>query len=376
MLAGYAVHVENSRGRRIPEPRHAYRNDFQRDRDRVIHARAFRRLENKTQVFTGRFSDHFRNRLTHTIEVQQISRTIAAALNLNVDLTEALALVHDIGHPPFGHAGEKALDSAMRKHGEFFDHNLHALRIVEDFELRYIAFRGLNLTFEVREGIIKHSHDYSAVEYPMLAEYLLDCRPPIEAQLIDHTDEIAYTTADMDDGFESRILNIDVLRRLPIFERFYRTVEEQHPTAQRKLKFNETVKRIFDRLVTDLIENTKKRIADSGVRTLEDVRNYPERLAAFSAEVDAERAEAKAFLYQNLYFSDALQDEKIDAELIVGGLFGHFMTHPENLPPAYQDKSKIDSLARVVCDYIAGMTDNFIQQNYERLLSDGLPAED
>ena len=162
MLADYAVRVEQSRGRRIPEPQHPYRNDFQRDRDRVIHARAFRRLEAKTQVFTRRFSDHFRNRLTHTIEVAQIARTIAAQLGLNVDLVEALALVHDVGHPPFGHAGEKALDAAMREHGLFFDHNLHALRIVEDFEVRYARFRGLNLTFEVREGIIKHSHDYSA----------------------------------------------------------------------------------------------------------------------------------------------------------------------------------------------------------------------
>ncbi len=376
MLAGYAVKVENSRGRRIPEPPHAYRNDFQRDRDRVLHARAFRRLENKTQVFTGRYSDHFRNRLTHTIEVQQISRTIAAALQLNVDLTEALALVHDIGHPPFGHAGEKSLDTAMRKHGEYFDHNLHALRIVEDFELRYIAFRGLNLTFEVREGIIKHSHDYKAADHPELREYLLDQRPPLEAQLIDLTDEIAYTTADMDDGFEARILNVDELRKLAIFERFYREVDAQHPTARRKLKFNETVKRIFDRLVTDLIENTRQRIQDSGVQTLEDVRNYPERIAAFSPAVERERAEAKAFLYKNLYFSEALQAEKVDAELIVGGLFGHFMAHPESLPPSYQDKAKIDSLARVVCDYIAGMTDNFIQSNYERLMTDEAPHED
>lgn len=360
--------VEQSRGRRIPEPRHAYRNDFQRDRDRVIHARAFRRLENKTQVFTGRYSDHFRNRLTHTIEVQQISRTIAAALSLNVDLTEALALVHDIGHPPFGHAGEKALDAAMRKHGERFDHNLHALRIVEDFELRYIAFRGLNLTFEVREGIIKHSHDYNEREHPELKEYLLEQRPPLEAQLIDLTDEIAYTTADMDDGFESRILNVDELRAVKVFDRFYREVDAKHPTARRKLKFNETVKRIFDRLVTDLIENTRRHITEAGVKTLEDVRRYPERLAAFSPEVEAERKEAKAFLYQNLYFSEALQAEKVDAELIVGGLFGHFMAHPENLPPAYQDKANAESLARVVCDYIAGMTDNFIQKNYERLM--------
>lgn len=376
MLAGYAVNVENSRGRRIPEPPHAYRNDFQRDRDRVIHSRAFRRLENKTQVFTGRYSDHFRNRLTHTIEVQQISRTIAAALDLNVDLTEALALVHDIGHPPFGHAGEKALNAAMRKHGESFDHNLHALRIVEDFELRYIAFRGLNLTFEVREGIIKHSRDYRESEHPELKEYLLDQRPPLEAQLIDLTDEIAYNTADMDDGFESRILNIDELRQVPVFDRFYRQVDAMHPTARRKLKFNETLKRIFDRFVTDLIENTRIRIRDAGVKTLEEVRHYPERLAGFSPEVDAERAAAKAFLYQNLYFSESLQAEKIDAELIVGQLFGHFMTHPESLPPSYQEKARSESLARIVCDYIAGMTDNFIQSNYERLLVEEAPGEE
>src|SRR5271165_3866519 len=174
MLADYAVRVEQSRGRRYAEPPHPYRDDFQRDRDRVIHSRAFRRLEAKTQVFTRRYSDHFRNRLTHTIEVGQIARTIAAQLGLNVDLVEALALVHDVGHPPFGHAGEKALDAAMREHGYFFDHNLHALRIVEDFELRYAAFRGLNLTFEVREGIIKHSHDYDANEHPELAEYMLE----------------------------------------------------------------------------------------------------------------------------------------------------------------------------------------------------------
>src|ERR1700758_5527971 len=190
MLAGYAVQMEQSRGRPFPEPPHPYRNDFQRDRDRVIHARAFRRLENKTQVFTRRYSDHFRTRLTHTMEVAQISRTLAQALNLNVDLVEALALVHDIGHPPFGHAGEKALNNAMQAHGLFFDHNLHALRIVEDFEIRYAVFRGLNLTFEVREGIIKHSHDYRAKDFPELAEYLLDQRPPLEAQLIDLADEI------------------------------------------------------------------------------------------------------------------------------------------------------------------------------------------
>src|SRR5437588_12168591 len=216
MLAAYAVHVEHSRGRRFPEPPHPYRKDFQRDRDRVIHARAFRRLEAKTQVFTRRYSDHFRNRLTHTIEVSQISRTIAGALGLNVDLAEALALVHDIGHPPFGHAGEKALDAAMRTQGLFFDHNLHALRIVEDFEMRYAAFRGLNLTFEVREGIIKHSHDYDARQFPELSEYLHDQRPPLEAHLIDLAHEIAYTTVVLDDGYKAHLPRLaDVSLGLP-----------------------------------------------------------------------------------------------------------------------------------------------------------------
>src|SRR5256714_6768879 len=209
MLAGYAVHVEHSRGRRFPEPQPPYRNDFQRDRDRVIHARAFRRLEAKTQVFTRRYSDHFRNRLTHSLEVTQIARTIAGALNLNSDLAEALALVHDIGHPPFGHAGEKALDAAMRQHGLFFDHNLHALRIVEDFEQRYAAFRGLNLTFEVREGIIKHSHDYSAAEHPELAEYCLDQRSPLEANLSTRTTEMPSTTPDFMAATKPRLLPLD-----------------------------------------------------------------------------------------------------------------------------------------------------------------------
>src|ERR1700678_1311977 len=260
MLAGYAVQVEDSRGRRFPEASHPYRNDYQRDRDRIIHARAFRRLVDKTQVFTRRYSDHFRNRLTHTIEVSQITRTVAGALALNVDLAEALALVHDLGHPPFGHAGEKALDAAMRQQELSFDHNLHALRIVEDFEQRYAAFRGLNLTFEVREGIIKHSHDYDAKAHPELAEYLLTQRPPLEDQLIDLTDEIAYNTADLDDGYESHLLSLDVIRRgVPVFDGFYREVEKLYPAALEKLKFNETPKRILNLFLGDLITEPQAR---------------------------------------------------------------------------------------------------------------------
>jgi len=367
MLAGYAVHVENSRGRRFPEPPHPYRNDFQRDRDRVIHARAFRRLEAKTQVFTQRDSDHFRNRLTHTIEVSQISRTIAGALHLNVDMAEALALVHDIGHPPFGHAGEKALDAAMRAQGLFFDHNLHALRIVEDFEQRYAAFRGLNLTFEVREGIIKHSHDYDGAKHPELADYLLDQRPPLEAQLIDLTDEIAYSAADLDDGYEAHLLKLDEIRAgVPVFENFFREVEHTYPDAPEKLKFNEALKKMLNRFVSDLIVTTQSRINRSKVQTLDDVRNHTERLAAFSPAVEAERKQAKEFLYANLYYSPSLAAEKDDAERVVRELFAFWMKNPTALPHNYQEKAEEDSLPRVICDYIAGMTDHFIFEQYEK----------
>src|ERR1700752_394837 len=311
MLSRLRFPVAHSRGRRYPEPPHPYRNPFQRDRDRVVYARAFRRLENKTQVFTRRYSDHFRTRLTHTMEVAQISRTIAAALGLNVDLVEALALVHDLGHPPFGHAGEKALDTAMRARGLHFDHNLHALRIVEDFEIRYAAFRGLNLTFEVREGIIKHSRDYDPAKFPELSEYLLAERPPLEAQLIDLADEIAYNTADLDDGFEARLLSLDDIRSgVPVFERFYQEVERIYPQAADKLKFNETVKRMLDRLVGALIQNTQCRVRQAGIRSLEDVRTLPERLAAFSVEVEEERRTNKHFLYEHLYFSPSPSGEK------------------------------------------------------------------
>ncbi len=368
MLAPYAARVEQSRGRRHPEPPHPYRSDYQRDRDRIIHSRAFRRLEHKTQVFTRRYSDHFRNRLTHTIEVAQISRTIAARLGLDVDLTETLALVHDIGHPPFGHAGEKTLDACMRAHDSYFDHNLHALRIVEDFEIRYAAFRGLNLTFEVREGIIKHSHDYSAAEHPELAEYRLDERPPLEAQLIDLTDEIAYNTADLDDGFEAHILSLDAVRAgSPLFARLFEEVERHWPDAPDKLKFNETLKRVLDALVTDVIENTERRIQGADIWSPEDVRTHPERLAAFTPRVDAERKQIKKFLYEVLYYSDELRPEKIQAEEVVRELFNYWMEHPDALPASYQEQRERDPLYRIVCDYIAGMTDRFILRQYEEI---------
>src|SRR3989441_3118312 len=247
-LAPYAMDVSHSRGRRYFEPPHPYRNAYARDRDRVIHSRAFRRLEAKTQVFTTRYSDHFRNRLTHTLEVAQMARPAAGALALQPDLAEALALVHAIGHPPFGHAGEHRLHDLMRRHGDLFDHNLHALRIVEQFEQRYLDFPGLNLTFEVREGIVKHSRNYPPREYPELAEYLLDQRPPLEAQLIEWVDEIAYNTADLDDGYEAHLLELAVVQNeAAIFRETYGEVEAAHHEGRGKLKFNEALKRVLDR---------------------------------------------------------------------------------------------------------------------------------
>jgi dGTPase len=376
MLADYAMRVEQSRGRRHPEPKHPYRDDFQRDRDRIIHSRAFRRLESKTQVFTRRYSDHFRNRLTHTLEVAQIARTIAAQLGLNVDLVEALALVHDVGHPPFGHAGEKALDAAMREHGYFFDHNLHALRIVEDFELRYAAFRGLNLTFEVREGIIKHSHDYNANDFPELTEYLLDQRPPLEAQLIDLADEAAYTIADLDDGFEAHLLNLEEIRGgVPGFENLYQQAEKRWPDAAEKLKFNEALKGLMDRLVTDLIHNTQDNVLAADVHSIADVRARPARLVGFSSAVDAQRRQAKSFLYDRLYYSSALDSDKKQGEHVIHQLFEFWMSSPENLPASYREKAGQEPLPRVICDYMAGMTDTYIHKQYQKYCGSAAPEE-
>ena len=370
-LAPYAMDVRRSRGRRYSEPQHPYRNDYARDRDRVIHSRAFRRLEAKTQVFTTRFSDHFRNRLTHTIEVAQIARTVAGALDLNADLVEALALVHDIGHAPFGHAGERRLDARMREHGDRFDHNLHALRIVEQFEQRYLDFPGLNLTFEVREGIIKHSRDYSAAEFPALAEYLLDEKPPLEAQLIDLVDEIAYNTADLDDGFEARVLDFERLRaEVTLFDAAYADVERRHPSGLRKLKFNEALKQILNRLATDLIDNTRSQVEASGARDVEGVRRHPNRLAGFSPDVARQNAGLKQFLNAHVYSHPAISEDRDRSVSALDALFCFFLDHPDRMPKHYAELAQNEPRHRVVCDYIAGMTDHFLLRQCRELLGD------
>jgi len=369
-LAPYAMKVEQSRGRRYPEPKHSYRNDYARDRDRVVHSRAFRRLEAKTQVFTTRFSDHFRNRLTHTLEVAQIARTVAATLGLNSDLTEALALVHDIGHPPFGHAGEKQLDLRMREFGERFNHNLHALYIVEHFEQRYLDFPGLNLTFEVREGIIKHSRDYTAAEHPELAEYLLDQKPPLEAQLIDLVDEIAYNTADLDDGYEAHLVHLEQLRaEVPIFAEAYREIDKQYPAGKEKLKFNEALKQVLDQLATDLIENTRRQIEQAGAQSVEDVRNQSKRLIGFSPEVAKQNGTLKRFLFARLYSDPAISEDRDRSVAALDSLFTFFLEHPERMPSQYAEQARNAPRHRVVCDYIAGMTDHFLLRQRRELLA-------
>ena len=359
------MHAKYSRGRRHPEPPHPYRSEYARDRDRIIHARAFRRLEAKTQVFTTRFSDHFRNRLTHTLEVSQIARTVASALGLNAELVEALALVHDIGHPPFGHAGERKLDQLMRRHGGSFNHNLHALRIVEQFEQRYLDFPGLNLTFEVREGIIKHSREYTAKEFPQLAEYLLDLCPPIEAQLIDCVDEIAYNTADLDDAREAELLDLDALgQEVPIFGEVYAQVNAAHPAAREKLKFNEALKHVLDLLATDLIQTTDRRVRDSGVTSVEDVRQAPKRFAGFSEKVAERNAELKRFLFTNIYDRAVITEDRDRSVRCLEELFDYYQHSRGSMPASHEELTRTEPRHEVVCDYIAGMTDQFLLRQH------------
>jgi len=351
--------------RAFPAPANDDRKPFERDRDRVVQARAFRRLAGKTQVFTSRASDHFRSRLTHTIEVAQVARQVAGALGLNVDLAETLALVHDIGHPPFGHAGERALDECLKAHGLRFDHNLHALRIVERFEQRYAGHRGLNLTLGSREGIIKHSRDYSEREHPELAEYFLDQQPPLEAQIIDLADEIAYLTADLDDGVESGLLDVrHICEHVSILRRSYIAVQEAHPQAEEKYVFHDALQAMQKTLVLDLIRTTRENVAAVGAESLEDIRACGRRLAVFSPQAEAERMEEKRYLYDTLYTCTALELEHSKAEEVVTELFEYWMNEPGELPESYFPEIESEGLARVVADYIAGMTDNFILLQY------------
>jgi dGTPase len=369
MLARLKFPVERSRGRRYPEPDHPYRTAFQRDRDRIVHSRSFRRLEAKTQVFTPGLSDHFRNRLTHTIEVAQIARTVAGVLQLDEDLTEALALVHDIGHPPFAHAGEEELNRQMQRYGGRFDHNLQALRIVETFEQRYARFPGLNLTFEVREGIVKHSRDFGPGEDPVLDQYLPGLRPVLEAQLIDLADEVAYNTADLDDGYSAGMFTAeDAAAAIPLYREVCEAVETQFPGASERERFHEGLRQLIDLLVSGLIEGTVAAATASGAADSEAVRHCPKRLASFTPEVEAASRDLKRFLLERVYAAPVLSEERHRSQAQIAALFQFFVDDPSRLPQPYAEQTATEAPHRVVCDYIAGMTDAFFHRTYERML--------
>ena len=358
--------VECTRGRRYPEPRHPYRNDFQRDRDRVVHARAFRRLENKTQVFPPGLSDHFRNRLTHTIEVSQIARTVANTLGLDEDLTEALALAHDIGHPPLAHAGEEELDRLMQRFGERFEHNRHALRIVESFENRYARFSGLNLTFEVREGMVKHSRDFEPGEFPELDEYLPAQRPPLEAQLIDLCDEIAYNTGDLDDAYSAALITPEeACREAGKFHELWEAERTRFPGCPEHVLMSEVVRALIDWLVSGLIEGTAA--AGQGLSGVEQVRACPLRVARLTEETAIGAAELKRFLRAKVYSSDAVVHARAHSSGRIVALFEFLLEHPERMPANYREQSAGQPPHRQVCDYIAGMTDGFFLKTCDAL---------
>ncbi len=361
--------VEASRGRRYPEPGHPYRSAFQRDRDRIIHTRAFRRLENKTQVFAPAVSDHFRNRLTHTLEVAQIARTVASVLGLNEDLTEALALVHDVGHPPFAHAGEEALNRLMQRFGERFDHNIQALRIVESLEQRYPRFSGLILTFDVREGFVKHSRDFGPGEFPELDEYLPGQRPPLEAHLIDLADEVAYNATDLDDAYEAGLLTpVQVAAAVPVYADLLDTIETQFPGATERERFQESVRQLIDDQVSGFIKGTVDAVNTAGVKDFDSLRHYDSRLAKLTPEVRETSLQLKRFLLKNVYSSAALEQNRRESIAKLDRMFEYLLEHPEKMSGTEQAPVS-RPLPRAICDFIAGMTDRYFLRFYDTLFA-------
>jgi dGTPase len=363
--ASYAVSESGSRGRRYPEPRPQARSEFARDRDRVIHSTAFRRLEYKTQVFVNHEGDLFRTRLTHSIEVAQVARSIARALRINDDLVEAIALAHDLGHTPFGHAGQEALDDCMRGHGGF-EHNLQSLRIVDRLEERYGAFDGLNLMFETREGILKHPPKVPVNDLGDLADrFSRGLRPTLEAQVCNLADEIAYNNHDIDDGLRSGLLSVDEIMTMDLFSRHIAEVKAEFPALGERRMVHETIRRMIGSLVGDLLAESARRILASGVATLDDVRQAP-TLIGFTPAMKAENANLKQFLLQNLYRHPRVVAMTDRAGRIVRDLFGGFMAEPGRLPVQYHRLAEADE-ARTIADYIAGMTDRYAIREHGRL---------
>ncbi|MVX57166.1 deoxyguanosinetriphosphate triphosphohydrolase [Parasutterella muris] len=368
-LADYACRSAQSRGRAIKEQNSTSRTEFQRDRDRIIHSSAFRRLEYKTQVFVNHEGDLFRTRLTHTLEVAQIGRTTASLLKINPDLTEAMALAHDLGHTPFGHAGQTALNRCMQDWGGF-EHNLQSLRIVDLLEEQYPTFDGLNLTWETREGILKHCSRENALRLGALGErFLKGEQPSLEAQLVNIADAIAYSTHDIDDGLRVGYLDAAGLESsVPLYERFAKEVRAEYPNIAERRVQKEIVRRIIGCMVDDLVTQSQKNIDEASPKSVDEVRALSEPLVSFSEDMLQQVRGLKSYLMDNLYRHYKVLRVTNKSAKLIKDLFDVFYAHPELLPPAYQKKVKEQGAPRVIADYIAGMTDRYAQLEYSRVL--------
>jgi dGTPase len=362
-LAGYAMRSRDTRGRKYPESAPRFRTAFQRDRDRIVHSTAFRRLEYKTQVFVNHEGDHYRTRLTHTLEVSQISRSIARVLRLNEDLVEAISLCHDVGHSPFGHAGEDALNSLLKDQGGF-NHNRQSLRVVDYLEQRYPEFDGLNLSWEIRESIATHGeHWRETIE----EEFDPDSMPLLEAQLTDVADSLAYSNHDIDDGLRSRFITLDELREVRLWREVEEGMRASCPPMEPKTLVARMVSRLIDAQVIDLIEATFERLQANGVSTVEHVRAHPARLVDFSAEMAVRKREMDEFLATHLYSHYRTLKMAEKAKRFIAAIFEEYLRNPRQLPPRFQDRIATEGKARVICDYVAGMTDRYCQDEYKKL---------
>jgi dGTPase len=371
-LAPYACRSSESRGRRLPEEESTTRNVFQRDRDRIIHCTAFRRLEYKTQVFVNHEGDHYRTRLTHSIEVAQIARSVCRALRLHEDLAEAVSLAHDLGHTPFGHSGQDALDEMMRPYGGF-EHNGQSLRVVEKLEYRYAGFGGLNLSYETREGIIKHNSPHDSPIHQGLAEYHLDEQATLEAQVANLADEIAYNNHDVDDGYRAGILDLEGLRSIRLFRIHHERVLERFPGIEPRMSVNETVRNMINHLISDVIRETGSRIRENGIESLDQVRKAVRPLVGFSEKTRQMNEELKQYLYRSMYQHYRVARMADKARRIVSDLFRAFMERPAMLPSRqgelHEKAGDEAGRARVIADYIAGMTDRYALEEHDRLFN-------
>ena len=364
-LAGYAARSAHSRGRKHLEELKDERPAFERDRDRIIHCAAFRRLEYKTQVFVNHEGDYYRTRLTHSLEVAQIGKAIARRLRLNEELTEALALAHDLGHTPFGHTGEEVLNRLLEGYGGF-EHNLQSLRVVDELEERYPGFNGLNLSWEVREGIIKHASPYDRPA-EIIGEFLPGVVPTIEAQIINFADEIAYNNHDIDDGLKSGYISLAQLREVEVWSEVYDGVEAKYPGIDPGRKMYQTISALIGLFITDLTGTTLMRLEEAGIRTMEDLRRVNRQVVGLSPELSRKNRELKHFLMENLYRHYKVERMRIKAERCLTQLFETYLKHPTLLPRKHQQKMDKSGRERVIADYVAGMTDRFALDEFKRL---------